>query len=123
MRTKTTLASLVLFGLSVVPAMASHPASIAAGTDANDPTTITADINCQVAEVRDDSTLVLIDDETRGEYVVQLDDKVKIRARSKKDFNGRKKLGLADLRQGQKIKVTVYIADGSIRSITVLEKA
>ena len=48
---------------------------------------------------------------------------MKLRARRKKDFNGRKKLGLADLQAGQTVKVTYMVADGTIRSITVLDKA
>lgn len=126
MRTTTTLAICILLGLSLgtaLPAIASAPAVIPEGADANMPTSITAWVKCRVAEVRDDSTVVLVDFETETEHVVQLDDTVKIRARKKKDFNGRKKLGFADLREGQTVKVTLLVTDGSIRSITVLERA
>jgi hypothetical protein len=123
MRSKTTLATLLLFVAASLPAAASHPASVPSDTDANAPSAITADFKCRVEEVGEDSTLVLVDVDTESRHVVQLDDTVRIRARSKKDFDGRKKLGLADLQPGQTIKVTVYVADGSIRAITVLEKA
>ena len=122
MRTKTTLAILALLVMAL-PSMASAPAVIPQGAEANGPTSITADVKCRVDEVRDESTLVLVDFDTESRHVVRLDDTVKIRARSKKDFNGRKKLGFADLRKGQTVKVTVYVADGAIRRITVLEAA
>ncbi len=122
MRSKTTLATLLLVTLAVLPAAASAPASIPEGADANMPTSITAEFRLEIAEVRDDSTVVFLDEDNM-EHAVQLDDTVKIRARKKKDFDGRKRLGLADLRVGQKVKVTVFVADGAIRSITVLERA
>ena len=124
MRTKTILAILVLFGLSAMSAIASSPAEMPEGADANAPASITADLKCRVDEVdASESTLVLVDLETESRHVVKLADSVKLRARFKKDFNGRKKLGLADLRKGQTVKVTYYVADLSIRRITVIEPA
>ena len=122
MRSKSTLATLLLLTFAALPVTASAPATVPTGADANMPTSITADFQLEISEVRDDSTVVFLD-ENQAQHVVQLDDTVKIRARKKRDFNGRKKLGLADLRVGQKVKVTVFVADGAIRSITVLERA
>ena len=124
MRTKTTLAILVLIGFSTMSVLASSPAEMPEGADANAPASITADVKCRIDEVdANESTLVLVDLENESRHVVALDDKVKLRARKKKDFDGRKKLGLADLRKGQTVKVTYYVTDLSIRSITVLEAA
>lgn len=127
MRTKTTLAVLVLFvliGLASLPVAASAPVTAPAGSDANMPTAITAHVKCRVERVSgNDSTIVLVDFDTESRHVIQLDDSVKIRARKKKDFNGRKKLGIADLREGQTVKVTLLVNDGTIRQITVLERA
>ena len=121
MRTKTTLAFLALVSMSL-PVFASHPAVVP--EDANAPASITADVRCRVEAVdASESVLVLVDLETETVHEVQLADSVKLRARKKKDFDGRKKLGLADLQKGQTVKVTYMVADGTIRSITVLEKA
>ena len=137
MRTKATLAIFLLGAVSILPAVAfgsdanrsRHcgatplPGTVPVGAEANGLMSITAAVTRRVAAVVDDGTVVLVDLETESQELVQLDDSVKIRARSKKDFQGRKKLGLADLREGQIVKVTLYVADGSIRSITVLENA
>ena len=123
MRTKTTLAILALFSMTV-PVLASHPAEIPEGAGANAPSSITADVKCRIEAVSATSSkLVLVDLETESVHELELEDSVKLRAKKKKDFGGRKKLGLADLQPGQTVKVTYYVADGAIRSITVLEKA
>ena len=123
MRSKTTTL-ITLLALVAVPALASSPAARPVGYELNDPSTITVDIKCTIAQVdAAGSRLVLVDHETETPHEVELDDTVKLRARKKKDFGGRKKLGLADLRVGQELKVTVLVADGSISKITVLKKA
>ena len=124
MRTKTTLTVLVLLALGALPALASSPAAMPVGADDNSPSSITVDIKCRIAEIdAATSTLVLVDLETETPHEITLEDTVKLRARRKRDFQGRKKLGLADLRAGQELKVTVFVADGSIRSITVVKAA
>ncbi len=124
MHTKTAFLFFVLLtAVSVLPAAASSPAEMPEGAEANGPTSITADVKCRVEQIGENSTIVLVDLETESRHEIQLDDTVTIRARKKKDFDGRKKLGLADLREGQTVKVTFQIADGVIRKITVLERA
>ena len=123
MYTKTAFVSLVLLTAFALPATASSPAEMPEGAEANGPTSITADLKCRVEEVGENSTIVLVDLETETRHEIQLDDTVNIRARKKKDFDGRKKLGLADLRAGQTVKVTYQVTDGAIRKITVLERA
>ena len=124
MRTKTTLTLLALLTLAALPALASSPAAMPVGGGDNGPTSITVDIKCRIAEVNaETSRLILVDLETETAHEIALDDTVKLRARRKKDFQGRKKLGLGDLREGQELKVTVFIADGSIRRITVIKAA
>ena len=123
MYTKTAFVSLVLLTAFALPATASSPAEMPEGAEANGPTSITADLKCRVEEVGENSTIVLVDLETETRHEIQLDDTVNIRARKKKDFDGRKKLGLADLRAGQTVKVTHPVPYGAIRKITVLERA
>ena len=129
MRSKTTLLARCIFGLALTmlalsPAIASTPASRPEGpTDPNFPASVTFDVRARVEQVGGESTIVLVDLENDARHVIQLDDTVKIRARKKKAFNGRKKLGFADLRAGQLVKVTARTEDGQIQSITVLRAA
>ena len=54
---------------------------------------------------------------------MQLDDGVALRAKRKKDFDGRKKLSFSDLAAGQVIKLTYLTENRRVVRIDVLEKA
>ncbi len=124
MRTKRCVSVCLLLCLFTPSLKASSPAAIPVGIDDGSPSSITADFYCKVLEVeRANSKLVLLELESETSHEVVLDDSVKLRARSRRDFDGRKKLGLADLRAGQEIKIRVLLTDGSIRRITVVKQA
>ena len=63
---------------------------------------ITFDLKCEIVEVQpEDGTILLRDLESGAEATITIADGIKLRARRKKDFGGRRKLALKDLVAGQ----------------------
>jgi len=80
----------------------------------------TAILDCAVLEVRPERTLVLQEIESRDEHVVRLEEGVEIKARRKKDFDGRRRLEFSDLSEGQEVKVTVEADTGRLVEVRVM---
>jgi len=86
------------------------------------PTVVTDHLKCVVTALGEDRVVKVWDEETESERLVRIDEKVDIKPRRKKDFDGRSELALADLRPGHRLKITYRLADGKILNIKVLEK-
>ncbi len=69
----------------------------------------------------EDGTILLRELESGAEKAITIADGIKLRARHKKDFDGRRKLAFRDLTAGQKVKVTFNRATGTITQIAVLK--
>lgn len=132
MKNARSLAPVLLLGIGVllldtVIAVGSTPnptAQAGRSEDGIDPSSVTASAKLTVRRVESQpARLYLFDPETEKTHVVVLSERVKLTARRKKDFDGRRKLEIGDLESGQKLKVTYRTDDGRITSIQVLEKA
>ena len=98
-------------------------AGVPSGGGSVDPYKVTEMMKCIITEIKADGTIMVRDSKTEEVHPLALKYDTKLTAQDKKAFDGRKKLGFADLRAGQTVKVTFYVADGAIRTITVLERA
>ena len=65
------------------------------------------EIKCYLREVADLGRIYVEDASGGAPYWIQLPDSVKLRAASKADFDGRKKLKLEDLEAGQRLELTL----------------
>ena len=75
---------------------------------------------CVIREILDDGTLKVWDEADGEEHVVRLDDKTSLRARHKKDFDGRRDLDRHDLQIGQRIAVTALKRTGKVVGVKVI---
>ena len=116
---KLALAVFAVFVLAALPAVASTPTPGGNAWDSSDPATaVTRTVEARILEVRENRTLVVVDKDER-QHVIQLPEKVEIRAQSKKDFDGLKKLDFGHLREGHRIKLTFYAESGQLVRIQV----
>jgi hypothetical protein len=99
-----------------------EPAKTTSASGGASPSVVTDQLKCIVTSLEDDRVLKVWDEETRTERRVRIDDKVDIKPRRKKDFDGRDELELADLEPGHRLKITYRLADGKILDVKVLEK-
>lgn len=84
---------------------------------------VTRMVTLLITEVGEDNTVVFLDPKTEQRTVIQLSDEVPLRAKSKKLFEGRKKLAFDDLEKGQKVRISFRADDGAILRLTVLKRA
>lgn len=84
---------------------------------------ITRSLTLVIAKVGADNTIELLDPQTEKLTVVKLSDAVPLRAKSKKLFDGRKRLAFDDLEKGQRVRISFRADDGAILSVTVLQVA
>ncbi|HEV2844586.1 MAG TPA: hypothetical protein VG477_07055 [Thermoanaerobaculia bacterium] len=116
---KLLLSAFAVFTLVALPVFASTPTPGGKVWDSGEPATaVTRTVEARVLEVRDGRTLVLVDKDER-QHVVQISEKVEIRAQSKKDFDGLKKLDFGHLREGHRLKLTFYSDSGQLVRIQV----
>lgn len=116
----TTFAILTLLLLTTLPAFASGPNSPspnAAGAFPEDPLLVTETVRCRVVDVRDDGTILVNDDGTIKR--LNYDETTSVWAQKKKNWDGRKKLAIADIAVGQELKVTVQPASGKVLKVKV----
>ncbi|RMH19523.1 MAG: hypothetical protein D6696_10395 [Acidobacteria bacterium] len=125
MRKPILLVALVLlFAASVLPASTSQPGRRPWDeSDGPSSASVVRTMTVVVQKIGPDNTLQVIDKRTEEVHRIQLAGDVPIRARSKKDFDGRRKLTFADLAVGQRIKLTYRAADGKIVSLKVVKRA
>ena len=113
---------LTLTFLLLMPALAaeaSTPSTPRAPEIGADPGLLTKTLKCRVTNVEADRVVTFYDIERERQVRIQLGTKVKIEARSKKQF-GRKKLDFGYLAKGQEVKVSVRTDTGEITRVTIL---
>ncbi len=124
MMKKTTLLILALFLLTAAQAMASGSVGVPRGAEvATDPLTVTETMKCIVTAIREDGTVIVRDKGEEIEHPLRYDEKTKVTAKSKKEFDGRKQLEIADLKVGHELRVTHRPATGEVLKIKVLKSS
>lgn len=112
---------LLVAAASVASTPSGHKTGAGAGVD---PSSVTESVKLTIRDVDPETNRIRVfDPETEEVHVIALSDKMRLTARRKKDFGGRRKLEFADLAAGQTVKVTYRTDDGRITSIQVLEPA
>jgi hypothetical protein len=91
--------------------------------DGQYPTDVTRSVKLVIKEINHDGSVVLLDIEREESVGLQLTDEVELSALKKKDFGGRKKLEIADLKVGQIVKVRYRTSDGQVLSIKVIGRS
>jgi len=86
-------------------------------------TAIVGHLKCTITEIRPDQVLRILDEETEQVHLLEFTPSIPLKARNKKDFDGRKKLEFEDLAVGQRIKITYKLATNEILKIQVLDQA
>lgn len=110
--------------LTAAPVLASTPDTGGKPWDdpGESPVSITKTAKLIVKEIPELGKLVLEDERTGQLHNVKLNETVALKARSKRQFDGRKKLGFNDLEVGQRLKITYRADSGEILKILVLDK-
>ena len=112
----------LLLPASALLASGSSGAAIPAGDSYGEkPFAVTKSMKCTVLEVREGGIVKVQDDASGKIELVQLNEKVPIKAQDKKAFDGRKKLQVADLQEGHRILVTKRTDANVIVRIKVLK--
>ncbi|RPH57630.1 hypothetical protein EHM82_00850 [bacterium] len=121
---KTLFLALAVLTLVVLPAWSSTPTpGRKAWEDDQTPTVVTQTVEARVVEVvPTDRTLIVVDEKER-QHTVKIPEDVSIRAQSKKEFDGLRKLEFAHLREGQRLKLTFRSDDGRLVRIQVLRQS
>lgn len=84
---------------------------------------IVRSVTLTIAKIGEDYTVELFDPKTEKKALLKLTDSVPLRAKSKKLFDGRKRLVFADLEKGQRVRISFRPDDGEILRVTVLARA
>lgn len=85
------------------------------------PTEVTRSLKMVIKEIRDNNVLLVVDEKAETEHLLELSETVPLSAASRKDFDGRKKLDIADLQVGHRLKVTYRTEDQQVVRIKVLK--
>ncbi len=121
-----TLILLAVAALLAAPAAASTPNQGPrpwdSAEDGASPSDVTRSVKCTIEKVEEPWAVELFDVDAETRHFVELNEKVTLTAKRKKDFGGRKKLGFSDLAEGQLVKLTYRVADGQIVRLQVLGK-
>jgi hypothetical protein len=75
-----------------------------------------------VTEIRPDGTVLVWDGEDSPAFPLPYSKKTRFVAQDKSEFDGRKKLAIADLEVGHRIKMTVRPATKEVLRVKVLKK-
>ena len=87
------------------------------------PSNITQYAKCTVRKIIPPYQVILYDHETKDLVKMDLDESVKLRARRKKDFDGRSRLRFDDLAEGQVVKVNYRVDTGRVLEVKVVALA
>ncbi len=116
------VAATMLLAMVPVSASTTAPGPQVSDPDAGaSPVEVTGSVHCRIVGIEANRTLRVR--HQTGEARIHIGDKVSIRAKTRKQFNGRKKLSFADFTPGQWLKLTYMLEDGAIDRIKVLPKA
>ena len=119
----------IIAGLLVVSLTLQASTSTSPGRQAWDkddgprPSEVVSTMKFVVHEVGTNRTLVLVDEDQERPHRIQLSENIPLTAKSKKEFQGRKKLEFGDLAVGQRVKVTFKSESGEIVRVKILESA
>lgn len=121
---KKLFLAVAVLALVVLPAWASTPTPGRKAWEGDQTTTmVTQTVEARVVEVvQAERTLILMDEKER-QHRVQIPEDVSIRAQSKKEFDGLRRLEFAHLREGQRLKLTFRADDGRLVRIQVLRQS
>ena len=124
-RSIITFAALSLaLGLATMPVAASvGGGGGAGGAGIHSDAQVVRTLKMVIKDVGPDNQITLFDPATEQEHQVVIDDRVKLRAKSKKLFDGRKTLVAGDLARGQTVRLAVRADSGRILQLTVLSVA
>ncbi|REJ73873.1 MAG: hypothetical protein DWQ36_10420 [Acidobacteria bacterium] len=123
-RPTPAIVALAVAGLVTIFAALPLHASVRAAKPSSgpDPAVATVVVDAVIARITAEGTLVLRPEEEGAEPIeLRLPEEVRIRAQRKKDFDGRRKLEFADLRVGQRLRLTVLPAENRLVGVTVLK--
>ncbi len=109
----------ILVALLAVPAAFASVGGGGGGVGGQQDAQVTRSLNLVITELGPDRTLTMVDPKSEQEQIITLQDTVKLRAKSKKQF-GRKQLTWDDLEEGQNVRVTFRADSGRVLQITVL---
>ena len=121
---KAIFLTLSLSLLLTTQVMASGSSGVPSGAPSGssvDPLTVTETMKCKVTGVQPDGTILVVDEGKTLEHKLKHNFKTKVVAQDKKAFGGRKKIEIADLKEGHMLKVTVKPATGEVVRIKVLK--
>ncbi len=76
----------------------------------------------QILEIQEDSTVVVRDLYDRETRLLTIHDGIRLRAQSRQEFDGRKKLSLKDLEPGRILRITLTYPFGKVRKVRVLRQ-
>ena len=80
----------------------------------------TRSLKCTVISIQDGGVVLVRDDDSKEVMKLAYDKKTTVRAQDKNAFDGRKKLEIADLAVGHRIKVLHRPATGEVLTVKVL---
>lgn len=120
---KSSLAILLFALAAAAPAAASIPELPDREQDGLDPRALVGFRKCEITEVGPDRTIIVWDEVDQATHRIQLSPQVKLRAVTRRQFDGRKKLVFEDLAEGQRVKVNYRKNDGRILRIDVLPES
>ncbi len=84
---------------------------------------VTRAVTLVITALGEDNTVEFLDPKTEQRTSIKLGEAIPLRAKSKKLFDGRKKLAFDDLEKGQKVRISFRAEDGAILRLTVLQRA
>lgn len=82
--------------------------------------TSTQTMVCLVVALKEPNLILLEDPKTGEKFPYRLASRIRLRAKNKADFDGRRKLTFADLAPGQEVKVSIAPARHEVISLKVL---
>lgn len=106
-----------VFGVS---AFASGTSGSQSNAPTVDPFNATKTMKCVIVELKGPDMLLLEDPKTGEKQPYRLASKIRLKAKNKADFGGKKRLSFDDLAIGQEVKVTIAPARREVVSLKVI---
>ena len=106
---------------SAVLALSSNSRNPPSAGDVRDSAFATQVLKCLVTKVEPGGIVHLLPEKAEVAVAVPIDEKVRIRAQNRKEFDGRRKLSVSDLRKGQRLRVSFMPQQERIVSLVVLK--